>query len=402
MTRKGKGFVAAVAVLAIVSAACGSSSKSSKSGSTTSSAAATTPTTGAATAEFMTPDQVKASWDLYNTTPPGVQLPQVVKIDHTGSVKLTPVPKADVNGDGKVVMAIATVGDSHDQGFYQSFIDKAKAFVNRYKSEGWSLIVVDRVNPADAAQTVKNLCQQGADLVALGDSQLADAIPAFASPECSKSAAYVEGAVPQQANFAQAQDRIPGVLYASGVAAGLLLKKMNATKAGFITGPKLDFSTAAAKYYEVGIKSQVPNATVVDTFTGDFDDSAKGQEAAKSQISQGVKVMYPYLGGATNAAVKEANSAGVLTLTPGNDRCNDTKYKFAVSVIFDPGYYMLPFLQAFHDGKYNLGEQRVYQIGKTPDPTVIMCNASSQEQNTMSQLISDLGSGKVNPDKPNG
>jgi basic membrane protein A len=348
----------------------------------------------------MTADQVKASWDLYNTTPPGVQLPQITKVNTTGSVKLTPVPKPDVNGDGKVVLAIATVGDSHDQGFYQSFIDKAQAFADRYKSEGWSLIVVDRVNPADAAQTVKNLCQQGADLVALGDSQLADAIPAFAAPECAKSAAYVEGAVPQQPNFAQAQDRIPGVLYAAGVAAGQLLKGMNATKAGFITGPELDFSKAAAKYYEVGIKSVVPNATVVDTYTGDFDDSAKGQEAAKSQISQGVKVMYPYLGGATNAAVKEANAANVLTLTPGNDRCNDSQYKFAVSVIFDPGYYLLPFLQAFHDGQYKLGEQRVYEIGKTPDPNVIICNATAEQQTAMSQLIADLGSGKIDPDNP--
>ena len=403
MTRKGLGGLAALTALTMIAAACGSSSKSSSSSNnatpTTASSSATPTTPAPSGAKFMTPAQVEASWDLYTTTPPGVQLPSAIPPDFSGSVKLTPVPKADVNGDGKVVIAIATVGDSHDQGFYQSFIDKAKAFVARYKSQGWSLIVVDRVNPADAAQQVKNLCTQGADLVALGDSQLADAIPAFSSPECSKTAAYVEGVVPQQPNFAQSQDSIPGVLYSAGVAAGLLLKQQNSTKAGFITGPELDFSKQAAKYFEVGVKSQVPNATVVETFTGDFDDSAKGQEAARAQISQGVKVMYPYLGGATNAAVKQANSAGVLTLTPGNYRCNDTQYKFAVSVIFDPGYYMLPFLQKFANGQYELGQMAKYFTGRTPDPTVIMCSPTAAQKQVLAQTISDIGAGKIDPTK---
>lgn len=398
MTRKWQGLAAMIAVFAMIAAACSSSSSNGETSTSTTSGGATT-SSAAPTQKFMTPDQVKASWDLYKSTPPGVALPQLTAPNFAGSVKLTPVPNPDVNGDGKVVIAIATVGDSHDQGFYQSFIDKAQAFVDRYKSDGWSLIVVDRVNPADAAQQVKNLCQQGADLVALGDSQLADGLPAFQSPECAKTVGYTEGEVPQQPFFAQAKDSIPGVLYAAGVAAGLLLKQDNSTKAGFITGPELDFSKAAAKYFEIGIKSQVPNATVVDTYTGDFDDSAKGQEAAKSQISQGVKVMYPYLGGATNAAVKQANTANIDVLTPGNDRCDDPNYKFAISVVFDPGYYMLPYLQAFHDGKYQLGQLRTYHAGQTPDPTVIMCHPTAAQEDTMAQVISDLGSGKIDPDK---
>jgi basic membrane protein A len=320
-----------------------------------------------------------------------------VKPDESASVKRTLVPKADVNGDGKVVIGIATVGDSHDQGFYQSFIDKAKAFVDRYKSEGWSLIVVDRVNPADAAQQVKNLCQQGADLVALGDSQLADAIPAYQSSECANSKAYVNagsGVKPQEF-LSEAEDRVDPLLYVAGVAAGLVLKEQGGTKAGFVTGPELDFSKAAAKAWAAGVKSIVPGAQVVNTFTGDFDDSAKGQEAAKAQISQGVKIIYPYLGGATNAVVKEANAGGVPALTPGNYRCADPNYNFAISVIFDPGYEMLPFLQDFHDGKYELGVDRVYETGKQPENSVVICKATPAQQDTLAKLISDIGAGKV-------
>ncbi len=400
MRRTGGTFTAMLVAGALVLTACGSSnndkSSTTKAPDTTAASSDTTAAT-ATGAKFMTPEQVKESWKTYTTTDPGVPLPQVIPTDTSGSVEGKTITDPDVNGDGKVVIGIATVGDSKDQGFYQSFIDKAQAFVDRYKDDGWSLIVVDRVNPADAAQQIKNLCQQGADLVAMGDSQLADGIPAYQSPECAKTAAYVNGGagIEQKDFFAQAQDRVDPLLYVAGVAAGLVLKENGGKKAGFVTGPELDFSKAAAHAWEVGVKSEVPDAEVVNTFTGDFDDSAKGQEAAKAQISQGVKIIYPYLGGATNAVVKEANAADVPALTPGNFRCDDKDYNFAMSVIFDPGYMMLPFLQKFHDGKYKLGELDVYYPGRQPEDSVVICKPTPAQEDTLAQLISDIGADKV-------
>jgi hypothetical protein len=248
MRRTGGRLIVVLVATALALAACGSDKKSTSTTNTTAPPGTTVTTAPSTDAKFLTVEQVKDSWKLYADTPPGIPLPHIVKPDESASVKRTLVPKADVNGDGKVVIGIATVGDSHDQGFYQSFIDKAKAFVDRYKSEGWSLIVVDRVNPADAGQQVKNLCQQGADLVALGDSQLADAIPAYQSSECANSKAYVNagsGVKPQEF-LSEAEDRVDPLLYVAGVAAGLVLKEQGGTKAGFVTGPELDFSKAAA------------------------------------------------------------------------------------------------------------------------------------------------------------
>jgi basic membrane protein A len=343
----------------------------------------------------MTPAQVQESWKLFTTWPAGVPLPLYAPYNYTGSVALTPVPAPT----GNVTIAIATVGDSHDQGFYQSYIDKARAFAQRY---GWKLIVDDRVNPSNALQIVEDLCSQGANFIALGDSQMAGGLPAFKTPECAHAARYIDGSgtsIPTLPSYSQGEDFVNETLYAAGIASGLEMKRYGWTKAGFITGPQLDFSTAAAKAWAVGIKQIVPNATVVKTFTGDFDDPAKGQAAAQAQIQQGVKIMYPYLGGATNATVKVANAAGVETLTPGNYRCNDTTYKFGISVLFDPGYYLLPFLQAYHDGTFKLGQTIQYHLGRSADPNIVLCNGTPAEETTLAQTISGIGSGAINSNK---
>src|SRR2546423_1483643 len=100
-------------------------------------------------------------------------------------------------------------------------------------------------------------------------------VPALIATGCSQKTRGTN-----EQNFAQAEDFVNESLYAAGYAAGLVLKQNGGTKAGYITGPELDFSKAAAKAYEVGIRSIVPNAQVVTTYTGDFDDSAKAKEAA--------------------------------------------------------------------------------------------------------------------------
>ena len=90
-------------------------------------------------------------------------------------------------------------------------------------------------------------------------------------------------------------------MFSTGYAAGLAMKKDNITKAGYVSGPEADFSKQAAAAFRAGLVQVVPEATLVETYTGDFNDSAKAKEAAQQQIAQGVGLIYPYLGGATDA-----------------------------------------------------------------------------------------------------
>jgi basic membrane protein A len=316
----------------------------------------------------------------------------------TGSAAPTagtiPAGEPDVNGDGKVVIGVLSPGDINDHGYYESFVDSAEAFA---KSKGWTVIKRGSVAATDALNAARALCQQKVDLVALGASELKDAIPASTEPVCAKTAWYVPSSanIPQTPKIVLSSDDPNQSILAAGYATGLLMQAHGDTKAGFVTGAEADFSKAAASACKAGIREVIPSATTVTTYTGDFNDSAKAKEAVQAQISQGVKAMYPYLGGATDAATALANAGKIITLTPGTDRCSSTSPKFDISVIFDPGQYFAAALTLFADGKLAMGVAKIWQMGVDPYPTIKICNGTAEQNQKMASFIADVGSKKI-------
>ncbi len=198
----------------------------------------------------------------------------------------------DVNGDGKVAIGLMSPGDTKDNGYYQSFVDEARAFA---EANGWSVVILDKINPSDSITQAKNLCRQSVDLIAIGASELKDALSAAPEPVCKGVHWYINGGVgvEQTEYFAQSQQNVKEILFAGGMAAGLLLKESGSTKAGYISGPEIDFSKQAAAGFLAGLRAIVPEATLVETYTGDLNDSGKAREAAQAQVALGVKVIYP-------------------------------------------------------------------------------------------------------------
>ena len=301
----------------------------------------------------------------------------------------------DVNGDGKVVIGILSPGDTHDKGYYESFVDEAESYAN---ARGWKVVTVDKVAVSAAAEDARNLCRQKVDLVAIAASTLKDAIPVAAEPVCKNTAWYVAGGqgVVQTKYFAQTNDIESQSGYASGVAAGLVMKAKGVTKAGFISGIEAPFTTNFAKAWEVGIKTQVPSATVASTYTGDFDKSDLAIEAYSAMKSQGIGLVYPYLGGATDAVALQAAKDGIPVLTPGTDRCASTNPPYAISVIFSPGDYFAGAVKAFAAGKLKMGSSLTFHMGVDSAPTVKICKPTGNEAATLARTISDIGNGNVN------
>ncbi|CUU54757.1 basic membrane protein A [Parafrankia irregularis] len=307
-----------------------------------------------------------------------------------------PAGEPDVNGDGKIVIGILSPGDTNDNGYYESFVASAKTFA---ADQGWQIITQDKINPADAVSAARNVCRQGVDLVAVGASELKDALPVAQEAVCAKTAWYVAAGqgVELTPYISTSQDDVNESLLAAGYAAGLLMKENGDTKAGYVTGPEADFSVLAYKAFKAGIREVIPDAEVLATYTGSFDDAAKGQEAAQAQINQGVKMFYPYLGGATDAAAKIASDAGVPTLTPGTDRCSDPTAKFAISAIFSPGDYFAAALKDFSAGTLKMGVTRHWKMGVDAVPTVKVCAGTDEQTAAVNKFISDIGSGAIVP-----
>ncbi|HEY5014211.1 MAG TPA: BMP family ABC transporter substrate-binding protein [Acidimicrobiia bacterium] len=301
----------------------------------------------------------------------------------------------DVNGDGKVVIGILSPGDTHDKGYYESFVDETAAFAKRH---GWTVVTVDKVQPSNAANDARNLCRQKPDMVAIAASTLKDAIPVAAETVCKGTVWYVAGGqgVVQTKYFAQTNDIVSQSGYASGVAAGLVMKAKGVTKAGFISGFQAPFTTNFAKAWGVGIKTQVPNATVVSTYTGDFDKSDLAVEAYTAMKAQGVGIVYPYLGGATDAVALQAAKDGIPVLTPGTDRCASTSPPYAISVIFSPGDYFAGAITKFAQGQLKVGTSLTFHMGVDAAPTVKICKPTGDQATVLAQTIKDIGTGTVN------
>ena len=195
------------------------------------------------------------------------------------------------------------------------------------------------------------------------------------------------------------EDSASESLLAAGYAMGLLMDHIGSTTAGMVSGPELDFSIIAAQAYRAWLRQILPDAELVVTYTGDFDDSGLAVEATQAQIGQDVGSLYPYLGGATDAAAQIAFDADIPVATPGTDRCGDDTY--AISVIFDPGEYFAVALEDFANGDLEGGSTRVWKMGVDPLPTVQFCEASGatpEQEQQLADFIASVGDGTIDPD----
>jgi basic membrane protein A and related proteins len=312
-----------------------------------------------------------------------------------GEVGCVPEGQPDVNGDGTVKIGVLSPGDTNDNGYYESFVVTARDFAEQ---NDWELIILDKVNPADAAEQARNLCRQEVDMVAIGAGELADAVPVAEEDVCGGSVWYVAGGagIEQTPYFFQTSET-PGVAqFVTGYATGLAMETLGIDKAGYVTGPELDFSTVTFDAWTAGINQVLPDAETVATYTGDFDDSAKAQAGADAQLAQGVGILYPYLGGATDAVATAGSSAGALSVAPGTDRCAEDQ--FGIASIFSPGAYFAATLEDFEAGNVTLGETRLFEIGKDPVPTVKVCPSipgAEDLQVQVDEMIDGIASGEV-------
>ena len=315
-----------------------------------------------------------------------------------GEEGCVPEGQPDVNGDGDIKIGVLSPGDTNDNGYYESFIVTARQFADE---NDWELITLDQVNPSDAAEQARNLCRQQVDMVAIAAGELADALPVASEDVCATSVWYVAGGagVEQTPYFFQSNE-VPGpTQFVTGYATGLVMEALGIESAGFVTGPELDFSRMAFSAFTAGIHQTLPDAETVATYTGDFDDSALGQQAANAQLAQGVGILYPYLGGATDAVATAGAERDVLSITPGTDRCEEEQ--FAVSSIFSPGDYFAATLEDFKAGDVELGVSRLFEIGVDPVPTVKVCpsvEGHEEMQEQVDAMIADIASGEVDVD----
>ena len=299
----------------------------------------------------------------------------------------------DINGDGEVRIGIASPGDTNDGGFYQSFVDGARAVADEL---GWTVIVSDFINPVDAETALADLARQNLDFLAVGATELQDGIDAISCEEEFEHIAFYLNGTLTDAHpcYGQSSDDYFEIHWLLGVAVAQLLERTGATTAGFIGGPELAFVVVAAKSMEAGMKSVDPDFELVVTYTGDFNDAALGIEAARAMIDQDIGVIHTFLGGAmfpTGGFIAESGgsaiSASANTCFPGSP--------FAGASLFPPGAYLAANLRDFNEGNFREGVIRPFKVGIDPEVGAILCDPTPEEQATIDEVVAQMGSGEL-------
>lgn len=299
----------------------------------------------------------------------------------------------DINGDGEVRIGIASPGDTNDGGFYQSFVDGARAVADEL---GWTVIVSDFINPVDAETALADLARQNLDFLAVGATELQDGIDAISCEEEFEHIAFYLNGTLTDAHpcYGQSSDDYFEIHWLLGVAVAQLLERSGATTAGFIGGPELAFVVVAAKSMEAGMKSIDPDFELVVTYTGDFNDAALGIEAARAMIDQDIGVIHTFLGGAmfpTGGFIAESGGAAISasanTCFPGSP--------FAGASLFPPGAYLAANLRDFNDGAFREGVIRPFKVGIDPEVGAVLCDPTPEEQATIDEVVARMGSGEL-------
>ncbi len=300
----------------------------------------------------------------------------------------------DANGDGTVTIGVAAAGPRDDNGYYQSLVN----FAEEYSAEnGFAApIVSDNIGPAEAAQSLSDLAQQGVDILMVGASEIAEPLADLTEqfPDifwyCNCGAGFQE--LP---GLAQATDWGAAIHYSGGVAMGAILEEEGGTSAVFLGCCDINFEVEAYEATLYGLQSVNPDFTMEYVGTGDFefdfDNSANATAALTNAKANGATLAYAYLGGALDPVGQLAIDEGMAVFAAGPADACERDIPWTGAVVFDGGVYASQALRLIIDGE--LTEGATFQFPTEPGLNGgVICGASDAAQGMVDGSFGALAS----------
>ncbi|HAX82621.1 MAG TPA: hypothetical protein DCY40_08655 [Actinobacteria bacterium] len=360
--KRMRRILALTAVLAVVMVACGDDDAA-----TTTTAAATT--TSAAVTTTAAETTTTASGDEY----------------------------ADFNGDGQVLIGVATDGPRDDGAYYQALVDKVIEISTEF---GFAdPIIVDLIDPANAETELRNIAEQGVDILMVGSSAVGEPIPTLLAdfPDifwyCNCGSGY-----PVTDGLLISLDRGAELWISGGYAAGLLMQETGGTTAAFLGCCELPFETESFDAFVYGMQLVDPTFTATYTPTGafpfDFNNTAAATEAFNGALAEGVSVVVPFLGGAHEPIVQLANDNDLIVMSAGSSKaCERTDLAYDFEVKFDGGDYVDPILRDIIAGTAQEGTAREFHVGIDDVVGAGFCDATPDQVAALDAINAQIGAG---------
>jgi basic membrane protein A len=299
----------------------------------------------------------------------------------------------DTNGDGKVIIGVATPGPRNDGAYYQALVDGVTKFSTDNKYE--DPIIVDNIKPEEAATQLDGLARQNVDMIAVGAGEIADPLPDLTA-KYDKVIWYCNcgGGFQELPNLIQSGDDGSEIGFSAGYATGLLMKAKGATKAAMIGNNSFNFEKESFGAFRLGLDQVDPSYEWTYVATGSFNDVAAATEAFNNLKAQGVGAIYPYLGGSHEAVVKLSNENDIITMSAGAaNACERTDLDYQIAVKFDAGQYVATILDEIQSGKLQRGETRVFHVGVDDSVGAVICKPTPEQETQMEDMLAKIAAG---------
>ena len=288
-------------------------------------------------------------------------------------------------------IAIVLPGSINDNGWSQAAFDALSTAKERY---GIEFAYTEKIKEPDHVEVLSDYSRRGYKLVIGHGGEFQDAINRVAA-RFPGTTFVVNNGLKASKNVATADFYFSQPAYLMGYVAGKMSKS---GKVGFLGAQKFKFTTDSLAGFEAGFKQARPDGKVFASWTGDWEDVAKGKEAALNQISSGVDVLWPTMDRATIGALQAAKEHKIYAVGLYYDAIKNWPDIILQSNIIDVRGMMQGYIKLAMDKglegrnyKYDLGTPEALRIGSfhpaIPAPVVREVEA----------LLADMKSGKLKP-----
>lgn len=286
-------------------------------------------------------------------------------------------------------VAIVLPGVITDKSFNQAGYEGMKRASDKL---GIEFAFSEKTAQPDQPQALSDYARRGYDVVIGHGGEFQESVERVAKRFPDTRFIIVNGTKPG-GNVSTMSFDFPALGYVMGYLSGKMSKS---GKGGYIGAQKLKFYVELGEGFTKGFKDARPDGEVFTAWTNDWDDVAKGKEAALNQISQGADVIFPSMDNAVVGSLQGAKEQKKKAIGIYYDAIADWPDTVLQSAIFDLRNALVTILSTAKDGKLE-GKAYIYGL-ETPEAARIgTYHASVPEelQKEVSGLIDDIKAGKV-------
>lgn len=289
--------------------------------------------------------------------------------------------------------AIVMPGVITDKSFNQSGYE---GMMQAKDELGIEVAYSEKVPQPDQAEALADYARRGYDLVIGYGGEFQDAVDRIAKRYPDTMFLVANGVNPSE-NVA-----VVGFDYnALGYVLGYIAGKMSESNVGaFIGGQQIQFSLQMEDGFGKGFVAANPDGKCLTAWTNDWDDIAKGKEAALTVISQGADMIFPTMDNAIVGSYQAAKEQGKWAFGIYYDTYPDWPDTVLQSAVMKWSRALVAMLKIAKEGKM---EGKQYVIGfDVPDAAGLGTYHPSVPEEVKGEvdvLIADIVSGKLDPTK---